>query len=570
MEDSKALIEEPEEVVEASIEAPSEEASEPELSMQELLDAEGLDFDIPKSGDIRKGVIASISSSEILVSVGAKSEGVVTGKELSQLDASILESYEIGQEIRVYVLNPEDRNGNLALSISRAQEELDWELVETLKENNESYTGVVSGYNKGGLIVPIGMLRGFVPGSQISLTRRTSGSSPEQRWGQLIDESIKVEIVEVDRSRRRLILSERKALNETRETLKDRLLEELEVGSIRSGRVTSLANFGAFVNIDGADGLVHLSEVSWERIKHPKDVLSIGEEVETKIISIDREQKRIGLSIRQTQDNPWLDKVNDLKEGQLVEGSITHLTDFGAFARLGERDLEGLIHISELSTERIEHPKEIVKLGDTLTLRIIKIDREKFRIGLSLRKVDSGAYIDLDWKMAQEDFIDEAAEDVVVETEAEEVPVAEVESTQDEPAVEDAAAETEEEAPMAEVETAEGEPAAEDAVAETEKETPVAEVETVEDEPAAEDASAETEEEAPVAEVETAEGEPAVEDAAAETEEETPVAEVETAEGEPAAEDAVAESEEEAPVAEVETAEDEPAPEEEPVPEEEA
>jgi len=570
MEDSKALIEEPEEVVEVSVEAPSEEASEPELSMQELLDAEGLDFDIPKSGDIRKGVIASISSSEILVSVGAKSEGVVTGKELSQLDASILESYEIGQEIRVYVLNPEDRNGNLALSISRAQEELDWELVETLKENNESYTGVVSGYNKGGLIVPIGMLRGFVPGSQISLTRRTSGSSPEQRWGQLIDESIKVEIVEVDRSRRRLILSERKALNETRETLKDRLLEELEVGSIRSGRVTSLANFGAFVNIDGADGLVHLSEVSWERIKHPKDVLSIGEEVETKIISIDREQKRIGLSIRQTQDNPWLDKVNDLKEGQLVEGSITHLTDFGAFARLGERELEGLIHISELSTERIEHPKEIVKLGDTLTLRIIKIDREKFRIGLSLRKVDSGAYIDLDWKMAQEDFIDEAAEDVVVETEAEEVPVAEVESTQDEPAVEDAAAETEEEAPMAEVETAEGEPAAEDAVAETEKETPVAEVETVEDEPAAEDASAETEEEAPVAEVETAEGEPAVEDAAAETEEETPVAEVETAEGEPAAEDAVAESEEEAPVAEVETAEDEPAPEEEPVPEDEA
>jgi len=424
MEESKALIEEPEKIVEVVVEAPSDETSEPELSMQELLDAEGLDFDIPKSGDIRKGIIASISSSEILISIGAKSEGVVTGKELSQLDTSLLESYELGQEIRVYVLNPEDRNGNLSLSISRAQEELDWELVETLKENNESYTGVVSGYNKGGLIVPIGALRGFVPGSQISLTRRTSGASPEQRWGQLIDESIKVEIVEVDRSRRRLILSERKALNETRETLKDRLLEELEVGSIRSGRVTSLANFGAFVNIDGADGLVHLSEVSWERIKHPKDVLTIGEEVETKIISIDREQKRIGLSIRQTQDNPWLDKVSDLKEGQLVEGSITHLTDFGAFARLGERDLEGLIHISELSTERIEHPKEIVKLGDTLTLRIIKIDREKFRIGLSLRKVDSGAYIDLDWKMAQEDFSDEDAEDTAVETEAEETPAA--------------------------------------------------------------------------------------------------------------------------------------------------
>lgn len=482
MEESKVLIEEREEVVEAA----TEEASEPDFSMQELLDMEGLDIELPKSGDIRKGVIASISASEILISIGAKSEGVVTGKELSQIDASILESYEVGQEIRVYVLNPEDRNGNLSLSISRAQEELDWQLVETLKEENNSYDGVISGFNKGGLIVPIGMLRGFVPGSQISLTRRTSGSTPEQRWSQLIGEDITVEIVEVDRSRRRLILSERKALNETRETLKDRLLEELEVGSIRSGRVTSLANFGAFVNIDGADGLVHLSEVSWERIKHPKDVLAIGEEVETKIISIDREQKRIGLSIRQTQDNPWLVKVDDLKEGQLVEGSITHITDFGAFARLGERDLEGLIHISELSTERIEHPKEIVKLGDNLTLRIIKIDRDKFRIGLSLRKVDSGAYIDLDWKMAQEDFDDEV--EAVV-------PVAEAE----EPAIEDESvsgevAEVEEaQAPVAEAEAAKEEPAAEEAVAEVE-EIPAAEVETPKEEPDPEDQPAPEEE----------------------------------------------------------------------------
>ncbi len=490
MEDSKALIEEREEIVEVDV----EETSEPEISMQDLLDSEGLEIDLPKSGDIRSGMIASISSSEILISIGAKSEGIVTGKELSQIDSDILESYEVGQEIRVYVLNPEDRNGNLSLSISRAQEELDWELVETLKENDEFFDGIISGFNKGGLIVPIGMLRGFVPGSQISLTRRTSGSSPEQRWSQLVGESIKVGVVEVDRSRRRLILSERKALNETRETLKDRLLEELEVGSVRTGRVTSLANFGAFVNIDGADGLVHLSEVSWERIKHPKDVLSIGEEVETKIISIDREQKRIGLSIRQTQDNPWLGKVSDLKEGQLVEGSITHLTDFGAFARLGERDLEGLIHISELSTERIEHPKEIVKLGDSLTLRIIKIDREKFRIGLSLRKVDSGAYIDLDWKMAQEDFDKDITEDAVAEA-GEETTVVDVDA--------EAAAE----AVVAEVETAKEEPAVEEVVAETEEEAVVAEVETEKEEPAIEEAVAE--EEAAVAEVETEKEEPA-------------------------------------------------------------
>jgi len=542
MEDSKALIEEREEIVEADV----EETSEPEISMQDLLDSEGLEIDLPKSGDIRTGMIASISSSEILISIGAKSEGIVTGKELSQIDTDILESYEVGQEIRVYVLNPEDRNGNLSLSISRAQEELDWELVETLKENDEFFDGIISGFNKGGLIVPIGMLRGFVPGSQISLTRRTSGSSPEQRWSQLVGESIKVGVVEVDRSRRRLILSERKALNETRETLKDRLLEELEVGSVRAGRVTSLANFGAFVNIDGADGLVHLSEVSWERIKHPKDVLSIGEEVETKIISIDRELKRIGLSIRQTQDNPWLGKVSDLKEGQLVEGSITHLTDFGAFARLGERDLEGLIHISELSTERIEHPKEIVKLGDSLTLRIIKIDREKFRIGLSLRKVDSGAYIDLDWKMAQEDLDKDITEDAVAEAD-EETTVVDVDT--------EAAAEV----VVAEVETAKDEPAVEEIAAETEEEAVVAEVETEKEEPAVEEVAAGTEEEAVVAEVETEKEKPASEEIVAKAEEEEAVAEVETEKEEPAVEEVVAEAEEE-----------EPAPDEEPAPEEEA
>ncbi len=194
-------------------------------------------------------------------------------------------------------------------------------------------------------------------------------------------------------------MSERQALQETRETLKDRLLDELQEGDIRTGRVTSLADFGAFVNIDGADGLVHLSEISWERIEHPNEVLKVGQEVEVKVISVDRERKRIGLSLRQQQADPWMQKIGHLKEGLLVEGTITHLTKFGAFARIGD-DLEGLIHVSELSENRITHPKEVTKEGDVLTLRIIKIDPERRRIGLSLRKVDSPAYADLDWKMA--------------------------------------------------------------------------------------------------------------------------------------------------------------------------
>ena len=176
-------------------------------------------------------------------------------------------------------------------------------------------------------------------------------------------------------------------------------MDELQEGEVRTGRVTSLAEFGAFVNIDGADGLVHLSEISWDRIQHPNEVLKVGDEVKVKVISVDRERKRIGLSIRQIQKDPWMEKIGELKEGMLVEGTVTHLTKFGAFARIND-DLEGLIHVSELSEQRITHPKEVVREGDVVTLRIIKIDEERHRIGLSRRKVDSPAYADLDWKMA--------------------------------------------------------------------------------------------------------------------------------------------------------------------------
>jgi len=293
----------------------------------------------------------------------------------------------------------------------RAREEKDWEIVDELLASGQAFDSKVIGYNKGGLIVPIGSLRGFVPASQISLSRRTTtgNESPEQRWGKMVGEPMSVRVIEVDRERRRLILSERMALQETRESLKDRLLDELQEGTVRNGRVTSLADFGAFVNIDGADGLVHLSEISWERITHPNEVLKVGQEVKVKVISVDRERKRIGLSIRQLQDDPWTQKVSHLKEGMLVEGTITHLTKFGAFARLGD-DLEGLVHVSELSEQRVTHPKEVVHEGEVLTLRVIRIDPERRRIGLSLRKVDSPAYADLDWKMALADEVEKAHE----------------------------------------------------------------------------------------------------------------------------------------------------------------
>jgi small subunit ribosomal protein S1 len=368
-------------------------------SMEKLLQEEGLNLDFPKQGEIRTGVIASIGENEILVSVGTKSEGVISGKEKEQIPAEVLESFQVGQEIPVYVLNPEDPSGTLVLSYNRAREENDWLEAEKFKESGEAFESKVIGYNKGGLIVPLGMLRGFVPASQVSVMRRVEGEeSPDARWGKMVGEDIKVAVIEVDRTRHRLILSERLALQETRETIKDRLLDELQEGTVKTGRVTSLADFGAFVNIDGADGLVHLSEISWDRIEHPAEVLKVGQEVKVKVIAVDQERKRIGLSIRQLQPDPWVVKVSTLKEGQLVEGTITHLTKFGAFARLDE-DLEGLIHISELSDQRINHPKEVVKEGDVVTLRVIKIDSERRRIGLSLRKVESMAYANLDYEM---------------------------------------------------------------------------------------------------------------------------------------------------------------------------
>ena len=382
-----------------------------ESSMQSLLDEQGLSLDFPSQGEIRQGFIATIRENEILVSIGTKSEGVISGREFEAIPAEERAAFQPGQAIPVFVIAPEDPNGNVVLSYMRAREEKDWEDVEELLASGQAYPSKVIGYNKGGLIVPVGRLRGFVPASQISLLRRSSANeSPEQRYSRMVGEEMKVRIIEVDRARRRLILSERLALQETRETLKDRLLDELAEGSVRTGRVTSLADFGAFVNIDGADGLVHLSEISWDRIQHPNEVLKVGQEVQVKVISVDRDRKRIGLSIRQLLADPWMQMVGHLKEGMLVEGTITHLTKFGAFARIGN-DLEGLIHISELSEQRVAHPKEVVREGEVLTLRIIKIDPERRRIGLSLRKVDSPAYADLDWKMALADEVGRAQED---------------------------------------------------------------------------------------------------------------------------------------------------------------
>ncbi len=251
--------------------------------------------------------------------------------------------------------------------------------------------------------------------------RRAVGDSPEERWGGMVGEDIAVKVVEIDRSRNRLILSERAAAREWREKQKARLLEELTVGEVRKGRVISLADFGAFVDLGGADGLVHLTELSWSHVTHPREILEVGQEVEVQVISVDRDRKRIGLSLKRQEDDPWQRIVRNYEVHQLVQATVTKLTKFGAFARLVDApEIEGLIHISELADYRVSHPREVVLVGDVLTLRIVKIDPEQRRLGLSLRQVDSAKYMDQDWQAIVEEFEEEdASEETPATTEPE-------------------------------------------------------------------------------------------------------------------------------------------------------
>jgi small subunit ribosomal protein S1 len=317
------------------------------------------------------------------------------------MNKRMIETLKPGEKIQVFVVNPHDHNGNVVLSLTRAAEELDWQRAEQFRQSQEVYDSRIAGYNKGGLIVRFGRLRGFVPQSQMSGDRRrqlTEAANAEEAWAKMVNDVILVKVMEVDRQRNRLILSERTASRETREKRKENLIGQLTEGEVRTGRVVSLEDFGAFVDIGGAEGLVHLTEMSWQHITHPRDVLQVGQEVRVEVISIDREHKRIGLSLKRQEPDPWDMVATNYEIGQLVQGLVTKLTKFGAFAQLVDvPEIEGLIHISELAEKRVTHPREVVSEGDKLTLRVVKIDVTNRRLGLSLRRVNSAEYLDQDW-----------------------------------------------------------------------------------------------------------------------------------------------------------------------------
>jgi len=356
----------------------------PSLLEQYLADPSH-DYKTLKYGDVMDGVIMRIDRDEILVDIGSKSEGVVPAREFSSLTSDEKQNFAIGETVLVFVVQPENQEGQAVVSIDRARQEKSWRKLQEIYEANEVIEAEVTNYNKGGLLVNLDGVRGFVPASQVSEIRGGDDASKQADMARLIGSSLPLKVIEINRHRNRLILSERQAVQERRDVMKEKLIEELKEGEVRKGRVSSICDFGAFVDIGGADGLVHLSELSWSRVRHPSEILRVGQEIDVYVLGINAQEKKIALSIKRTQAEPWSQVAAKYEVGQLVRGAVTQLANFGAFARI-EDGIEGLIHVSELTDERITHPKQVVKEGDELLLRIIRIDPQRRRMGLSLRR----------------------------------------------------------------------------------------------------------------------------------------------------------------------------------------
>ena len=376
------------EAVEASAET-SGASDDTELDaaslMEQFLNDPSHDYKSLKYGDVMDGVIMHLDREEILVDIGSKSEGIVPSREYSSLTPEERQALTVGDTILVFVVQPENQEGHAVVSIDRARQEKSWRRLQELYEANDVIEAEVTNYNKGGLLVNLDGVRGFVPASQVTEIRGGDEASKQADMARLIGSSLPLKVIEINRHRNRLILSERQAVQERRDVMKERLIEELREGEVRKGRVSSICDFGAFVDIGGADGLVHLSELSWSRVRHPSEVLRVGQEVDVYVLGINAQEKKIALSIKRTQAEPWSRVATAYEVGQLVRGTVTQLANFGAFARI-EDGIEGLIHVSELVDDRVTHPKQVVSEGDELLLRIIRIDPQRRRMGLSLRR----------------------------------------------------------------------------------------------------------------------------------------------------------------------------------------
>jgi small subunit ribosomal protein S1 len=362
-------------------------------NMSDLLQDYSQPYKRHRRGDVVEGVVVRVDREELLVDIGAKSEAVVPLHEIPRSFMTGDDSLHVGSQVLAYVLQPEDSEGKVVLSLSRAQVERAWRDLDKMRADGVSVEGTVVEHNKGGLIVTVLGVRGFVPLSQIADLRRSGDETVEQRLEAMKGRKALVKVIEINRRRNRLILSERAALQERRARDKERLLSELEPGEVRHGVVASICDFGAFVDLGGADGLLHLSELSWTQVTHPSQVLKVGQEVDVYVVGIDREHRKIALSLKRLQEEPWKKVSDKYQVGQIVDGKVTKLAAFGAFAQI-EPGVEGLIHISELSEARVTHPRQVVREGEELRLRVIRIDPARHRLGLSLKQVDDEADVE--------------------------------------------------------------------------------------------------------------------------------------------------------------------------------
>jgi small subunit ribosomal protein S1 len=331
-------------------------------------------------GDIVDGTIVKVDRDEVLLDIGYKTEGVIPSRELSiKHDVDPNDVVSVGDNVEALVLQKEDKEGRLILSKKRAQYERAWGDIEKIKAEDGVVEGTVIEVVKGGLIMDIG-LRGFLPASLVEM-RRVRDLDP------YIGQKIEAKIIELDKNRNNVVLSRRAWLEQTQSAVRQKFLDELQKGQIRKGVISSIVNFGAFVDLGGVDGLVHVSELSWKHIDHPNEVVQVGDEVTVEVLDVDMERERVSLSLKATQEDPWQHFARTHQIGQIVPGKVTKLVPFGAFVRVDE-GIEGLVHISELAERHVEIPEQVVQIGDSVMVKIIDIDLERRRISLSLKQAN--------------------------------------------------------------------------------------------------------------------------------------------------------------------------------------
>ncbi len=461
-------------------------------------------FPTINEGEVVHGTVVRVDKDEVLVDIGYKSEGVIPVSELSiRRNVNPADEVSVGDEIDALVMTKEDAEGRLLLSKKRARFELAWKAIEAAAESGDPVNGKVIEVVKGGLILDLGV-RGFLPASLVDIRR-------VQDLDEFLGKELRCKVIELNRSRNNVVLSRRAVLEDERKEMRQAILDRLNPGDVVEGTISNIVDFGAFVDLDGMDGLIHISELSWSHVNHPSEVLEIGQTVEVKVLDIDRERQRISLGLKQTQSDPWQQVLDSYQEDDVVEGRVTKVVTFGAFVEILP-GVEGLVHISELANHHVENPREVVSQGDPVNVLILEIDGERRRLSLSLKRVEEGAvpvpradgaasvHSTPDLKLSEEAFPTsgtvaaedaEAVVDEVVEAAEEpaaaEEPTAEAEVAE-EPAAEEPAAEADVDETLAEAEVVEVEEVA--AEAEPEAAEPAAEADA--DEPAAEAEADET------------------------------------------------------------------------------